>query len=64
VCYSWQIALDIYFDVILDNMKDRKEFREKAGEVNIMKACVTKDETSSLILNRFYTTLSKVILVN
>jgi hypothetical protein len=54
------MALDILFDVIFDNMQDRKEIREKAEEVNNRRAYGTRNEASGLILNRLYTLLRYV----
>jgi hypothetical protein len=40
------MALNFGLDVLFDKMKDWKEIREKAGEVNIMKAYATIEENS------------------
>jgi hypothetical protein len=36
-CYSWEMALDVGFDVPFDNTQDSKELREKVGMLIIRK---------------------------
>jgi hypothetical protein len=50
-CYLWEMTL---MDILLNNMKEWKGIREKAGEVNITKAYITNGEASRTILDKLY----------
>jgi hypothetical protein len=50
VCYLWEMALNISFDVSFDNMHDWKVMREKAQKVNCTKVCIKIDEVSGWII--------------
>jgi hypothetical protein len=41
---SWEIALNVGFDVTIDNMKGLKGMWEKVGGVNTVEAHITNDE--------------------
>lgn len=42
--YSWEMPLNIGLDASFGNMKEWKEIREKAGDVNNRKVSVENDE--------------------
>jgi hypothetical protein len=45
VYYLWEIALNVSFNALLDNILDWKGMCEKAWKVNSVKAYITNDDT-------------------
>jgi hypothetical protein len=44
-CYSLELARNVGLGVSLDNTQDWKGIWDKEGVLNVMKACITNDDT-------------------
>jgi hypothetical protein len=53
-CCLWEMVLNVGLEVSFGNMQESKGIREKAREVNIMKAYITNSETYRWNINGCY----------